>query len=161
MLASETVRHLAKAQNLEIFGSWIHHSIGLISGSSTQKKLSHVWRQLKEWLSTAQDERGLANSLGFGRQIIFTLAWLVCGILLALDAERDGDATSHEIKRRWVLEGQGVPGEFAFSELIYDRFAAPKASEYRDESRVHRDCLIVFGVDLPSDASKGYRVSKI
>lgn len=99
--------------------------------------------------------------LGVGRQIIFTLAWLVCGILLALDAQRDDDQVAREVARRWVIDGQGVPGEFAFTHLIFQRSTSGLDRRPTDKERTEWDCRVVWGIELPANASMGYRLSKI
>lgn len=161
VLASETVRHLTKAHNLELFDLWITGAINQVSDAAFKSTQQKVWSALKSRLAPGQNERELAGVLGGGRQIMFTLAWLVSGILLALDAQRDGDGVASEVARRWILEGQGVPGEFAFPDLIYQQSATVQDRKPTDRERTEWDCRIVWGVDLPSNASAGYRVSKI
>ncbi|KAJ5688552.1 hypothetical protein N7462_002944 [Penicillium macrosclerotiorum] len=161
VLASETVRHLTKDQNLRFFNEWIMDAINQVSNNAFKETLQEAWAQLKTRLAAGQDERKLTDVLGVGRQIIFTLAWLVSGMLLSLDSQRDNDPVVCEVARRWVLEGQGVPGEFAFTDVIYHRLASTRGLKPTDCKRTKWDCLIVWGVDLPSDSSSGYRVSKI
>ncbi|KAJ5636905.1 uncharacterized protein N7484_010218 [Penicillium longicatenatum] len=161
VLASEAVRHLTKGHNLKLCDSWIVSSIDQISDNTFHTALSNVWNQLKAKLAAGQSEAGLPAALGVGRQIIFTLAWLVCGILLVLDALRDDDVVAHEVARRWVIEGQGVPGEFAFPSLIYQRLTLGLDSRLTEKEHTEWDCRIVWGVELPATASVGYRVSKI
>lgn len=161
VLASETVRHLSKGQNLDLFHAWITNAIGQISDVAFKTTLQRVWLALGTKLGAGQVEKGLIGVLGVARQVIFTLSWLVSGMLLALDAQRDNDNVAREVARRWVLEGQGVPGEFAFTDLIYQRSALAQDRKPADRERIEWDCRIVWGVDLPSNASAGYRVAKI
>lgn len=161
VLASETVRHLTKGKNLDLFDEWISDVIDQISDNVFQTTVRNVWSQLKGKLDPGRDERELSGVLGVGRQIIFTLSWVVCGILLSLDAQRDNDGVAHEVARRWVLEGQGVPGEFAFTELIFQRSATSQDRQPTSRERTGLDCRIVWNVDLPSDSSLGYRAAKI
>jgi hypothetical protein len=161
VLASETVRHLTKGQNLDLFHVWISNAIHKVSDLALKTTLQAVWSALKSKLEAGQDERGLVGVLGVGRQIIFTLSWLVSGMLLSMDAQRDNNSVAREAARRWVLEGQGVPGEFAFTDLIYQRSALAHERKLTDRERTAWDCRIVWGVDLPSDASAGYRMAKI
>lgn len=161
VLASETVRHLTKGPNLELFDMWIVNAMDQLSDTTFQHVLENVWSSLKAKLTFGQDEKHLVHVLGVGRQIIFTLAWLVSSLLLALDAQRDGDDVAHEVARRWILEGQGVPGEFAFTDLLYHRSASVRNQRPSNRERVEWDCRIVWGVDLPSDSSAGYRMSRI
>lgn len=161
VLASETVRHLTKGQNLDLFHTWISNTISHISDVAFKTTLQKVWFALRSKLEAGQDDEGLVKVLGVGRQIIFTLSWLVSGILLSLDAQRDNDNVAREVARRWILDGQGVPGEFAFTDLIYQRSALAQDRKLTDRERTEWDCRIVWGVDLPSNASAGYRVAKI
>jgi hypothetical protein len=150
------VRHLTNGRNLEAFSTWINDSISHITDSALRTTLQNVWVALERKLATGQGSPGLAGILGIGRQIMFTLAWLVSGILLGMDAQRDSDIVACEVAQRWVLDGQGVPGEFAFPELLYQRSAAqPRVMS--DQIRTNWDCRVVWGVDLPADSSTGYR----
>ncbi|KAJ5545596.1 hypothetical protein N7494_003181 [Penicillium frequentans] len=161
VLASETVRHLTKGNNLKLFDSWIISSIDQVCDNAFHTTLSNVWNQLRAKLAAGQSDYGLPAVLGVGRQIIFTLAWLVCGILLALDAQRDDDEVAREVVRRWVIDGQGVPGEFAFTHLIYQRSTSGLDRRPTDKEHTEWDCRVVWGIELPADASMGYRSSKI
>ncbi|CAI7594792.1 unnamed protein product [Penicillium glandicola] len=161
VLASETVRHLTNGRNLKSFSTWINDLIGHISDSTFKTTLQNVWKSLESRLARGQNDPGLVDVLGVGRQIMFTIAWLISGILLALDAQRDRNGVASEIARRWVLEGQGVPGEFAFPELIYQYSALSQERVMADQKRTDWDCRIIWGVELPSGASTGYRAAKI
>lgn len=123
--------------------------------------LQNVWSALRPKLEAGQDEKSLIGELGVGRQIIFSLSWLVSGMLLSLDAQGDNDNPAREIARRCVLEGQGVPGEFAFTDLIYQRSALAQDRKPTNRERTEWDCRIAWGVDLSPNASVGYRVAKI
>ncbi|KAJ6037402.1 hypothetical protein N7540_001681 [Penicillium herquei] len=160
VLASETVRHLTKEKNLILFDVWILDIISRVSDDELKAKVSTVWAELNAKLAKGQSPHGLVALLSVGRQIMFTLAWMVCGILLTLDAQRDSDGVAIEVARRWVLEGQGVPGEFAFPEMIYQRSASSK-NICTEKERTEWDSRIVWGVELPATASTGYRASKI
>jgi hypothetical protein len=155
------VRHLTKGENLDLFDEWMSNVIGQVSDTVYRATLQNVWRQLKDRLNAGRDERTLPHLLGFARQIIFTLSWLVCGVLLSLDSQRDNDKVAREVARRWVLEGQGVPGEFAFTELIFQRSATAQDEQPTGRARTELDCRMVWNVDLPLDASLGYRAAKI
>ncbi|KAJ5086146.1 hypothetical protein N7532_010917 [Penicillium argentinense] len=161
VLASETVRHLTKGKNLVLFDEWIGDAIAQVSDPAFKTTLRNVWGQLKGRIEPGRDERALSGVLGVGRQIIFTLSWLVSGILLSLDAQRDNNGVAREVARRWVLEGQGVPGEFAFTDLIFQRLAAAQDQKPTARERTEWDCRIVWGVDLPPSPSLGHRAAKI
>lgn len=159
VLASETVRHLTRGENLKAFGTWIHDAVFNLHDPYKCTLLS-AWEALYAKLDVAATPGGLATALAEGRQIMFTLAWLISCILLAADAERDGDTTAHEVARRWILEGEGLPDEFAFPAITHTYWKlAPQeaAKNERDAWRTNWDCRIVWGVGLPEDAASGYR----
>ncbi|KAK9857371.1 hypothetical protein MYU51_020743 [Penicillium brevicompactum] len=160
VLASETVRHLTNGRSLTVFGTWITDCTRHISHNSLKVTLEATWNDLAVKLASGQDERGLVGVLAVGRQVMFTLAWLISGVLLSLDAQRDRDGVACEVARRWVLEGQGIPAEFGFPELIY-RYSAMSPESMSQHERTAWDCRIVWGVDLPLGASTGYRAAKI
>jgi hypothetical protein len=161
VLASETVRHLTNKQNLDLFSHWISDSISNIMDRDFKATLETAWKSLEIKIAAGQGDSGLAGALAIGRQIMFTIAWITSGILLALDAQRDGDGVSYEVAQRWILEGQGIPGEFGFPEIIYRRSTLSSKQEMDQQKRSEWDCRIVWGVGLPFGASKGYRVAKI
>ena len=37
---------------------------------------------------------------------MFTLGWLISGVLLALDAQRDNDIVASEVAKRWIVDGE-------------------------------------------------------
>lgn len=106
-------------------------------------------------MANANTQDGLTYALAEGRQIMFTLAWAVSGLLLVLDAQRDGNEVSFEVARRWILDGEGVPGEFAFPAILHVG-STPNRPAGKEKS--NWDCRVVWGVDLPVDAATGYRV---
>lgn len=148
VLASETIRHLTNGKNLKIFGTWITDCTRHIAHNGLKVTLEATWNALAVKLASGQDEQGLVGALAVGRQIMFTLAWLISGILLSLDAQRDRDGAACEVARRWVLEGQGIPAEFGFPEIIY-RHSAMSPESMSQHERTAWDCRIVWGVDLP------------
>ncbi|KAL2864408.1 acyl-CoA dehydrogenase/oxidase [Aspergillus lucknowensis] len=159
VLASETVRHLTRGGNLKAFGRWIQHSIVQVRNPASQETLRKAWEALSAKLDTTTVAVGLPSVLANGRQIMFTLAWLVSGILLALDAQRDGNVVANEVAGRWVLEGEGIPQEFCFADIIHLYWKiSSNPVQAREIERRNWDCRIVWGVDLPRGASAGYRV---
>lgn len=118
VLASETVKHLIRDDNLKAFGSWVYDAVSRLH-DPYRPALQSVWEALYARLDHAAVPGGLATVLAEGRQIMFTLAWLISGILLGLGAERDSELTAHEVARRWILEGEGMPGEFTFSAITH------------------------------------------
>lgn len=160
VLASETVRHLTRGDNLHQFDSWIRDFIAHVQAHAYRHTLVKAWEALRDKLDPRKVPGGLTAVLAEGRQIMFTLAWIISGILLALDAERDGDAVANEVARRWILQGEGMPAEFTFPSITHSYWQlVPNAVNQQDDRKTNWDCRIVWGTDLPRDASLGYRVS--
>ncbi|KAK5175206.1 uncharacterized protein LTR77_000343 [Saxophila tyrrhenica] len=152
VLSSEVVRHLLNGRNLEIFSTWFEGAvISRVSDADIRAKLEAAWAVLKKRLSV--DKEDLGAVLAEGRQIMFSLAWVVSGGLLAHDAQRDGNAAAVEVSRRWVLDGEGGVGEFVIPEVIHSQHR--RAVDAR--KRLNWDCRLVWGVELPQDAALGYR----
>lgn len=151
VLSSEVVRHLLNRNNLDIFADWIQRAIGLVQDTQLRRTLTLAWNALHHRL--ARNKLQLSLALAEGRQVMFTLAWIVCGTLLAIDAQRDGDATAEEIARRWVLDRDGGVAEYVFPDIVYSDLS----SERDQTNRVNWDCRLVWGHDLPTDAAIGYR----
>ena len=152
VLSSEVVRHMLNGRNLEIFSSWFEQRVvGSIAHQELQSSLNMSWRAFKQKLLDGKED--LPSTLADGRQIMFSLAWVVSGALLAHDAQRDGNAAATEIARRWLLDGEGGVGEYALPNVVY-------ASRQRDKDvreRLNWDCRLVWGTDLPADSALGYR----
>jgi hypothetical protein len=67
------------------------------------------------------------------------------------------------VAARWILEGEGVPQEFAFGEIVHSYWRVDTShgnarSEIKGLERTSWDCRIVWGVELPRGAAAGYRV---
>lgn len=119
-----------------------------------------AWKTLCAKMDPTQVPGGLKTVLADGRQIMFTLAWIISGVLLALDAQRDEDSIAHEVARRWILQGEGMPAEFTFPSIVHSYWRlVPHSVHQAGLDRSDWDCRIVWGIGLPSDASVGYRVT--
>ncbi|KAK3639756.1 hypothetical protein LTR56_012333 [Elasticomyces elasticus] len=155
VLASEVVRHLLKDDHLQIFSTWVEDAVlAKIIDQDMRTALESSWAFLKLRLSDGHGDRGAA--LAEGRQLMFSLAWVVTGALLAHDAQRDGNAAACEVARRWILRGEGGVGEYAFPDVVR---AGSIGNRQSNRERLNWDCRIVWGVDLPADAATGYRSS--
>lgn len=155
VLASEVVRHVLNGGNLEVFGAWFEGKVVAgVRDRELREAVGGAWEALKGRLVEGRADLGAA--LAEGRQVMFSLAWVVCSGLLAHDAQRDGDAEAVEVARRWILDGEGGVGEFAFPDVVHA--ATRRRVDARE--RLNWDCRIVWGEDLPADAALGYRVSK-
>lgn len=151
VLASEFVRFLIKNDNLKIFGTWLRRTLALIQSANLQNALTAAWSALRARF-TAQDP---ASTVADGRRFMFTLAWILSGALLALDAERDNDLVTTEIARRWILSAEGGVGEQVFHDIVIVRSTASTISE--GEEHLQWDCRIAWGVDLPANRASGHR----
>lgn len=153
VLASEVVRHVLNGENLEVFEGWLDgRVIGGIRDDEMREVLRVSWGTLKGRLVGGRKDLGAA--LAEGRELMISLAWVTCGGLLAHDAQRDGNAEAMELARRWILDGEGGVGEFAFADVVH---AGAKRRKRDVKERLDWDCRIVWGEDLPADAALGYR----
>ncbi|KAK4895090.1 hypothetical protein LTR27_006696 [Elasticomyces elasticus] len=155
VLASEVVRHLLKDDHLQIFSTWIEDAVlAKVRDEDLRRALESSWGILK--LRLSDDHGDLGAALADGRQLMFSLAWVVSGALLAHDAQRDGNTAACEVARRWILRGEGGVGEYAFPDVLR---AGAIGDRQSNRERLNWDCRIVWGVDLPADAATGYRSS--
>lgn len=154
VLASEVTRHLLNrdAGNLKTLSSWLNRLIAGIREAELKRLLGGSWRNLEQVVIKGKDD--LSSSLSDARQIMFTLVWIISGTLLAIDAQRDNDEVAIEIARRWVIDGEGGVGEFAFPQIVHS--SRPRVST-GGRDRTNWDCKLVWGTDLPENASSGYR----
>ena len=153
VLSSELLRYLLKdIDNLETFNRWICRSIGLLNTDVFRNALTRAWGTLYDRLAKNKDR--LLDILANGRRIMFSLAWIVCGLLLASDAQRDDDAVAVELARRWILNAEGGVGEWVLADVVR---ADPNAQFHEGEERARWDCRIVWGEELPEYAPAGGR----
>ena len=153
VLSSEVVRHLLNGKNLDVFGDWLEEKVlAGIADAEIKDVLGPSWTALKRRLANGKQD--LASVLAEGRQLMFSLAWVVSGGLLSHDAQRDGNTAAVEVARRWVLDREGGVGEHVLPEVVF----ASSRREIDVQSRLNWDCRLVWGVDLPQDAALGYRM---
>ena len=151
VLASEFVRFLIKKDNLKVFSTWFERTLAQIHTSSLRGALSASWSALQARF-TNQDP---ASTVADGRRFMFTIAWILSGALLVLDAERDQDPTTTEIAHRWVLSAEGGVGDQVFHDIVTVRDTAGAVSG--GEEHLQWDCRIAWGVDLPVNRASGHR----
>jgi hypothetical protein len=152
VLASETMRHLVNKDNLDIFDGWMGRTLQSIKEDEVRAALSAAWLQLWQRFSGGKERMELL--LGEGREVMFGLAWVVGGMLLAHDAQRDGNPEAQEVARRWVLHGEGGVGEFVLGDVV--AAARRHANVLTLENRAEWDCRLVWGIDLKGGVT-GYR----
>ncbi len=158
VLSSEVVRHLLNkdGRHLSTFGDWVTKAVLQVRDPELKTGLDRSWTV---YFKTLDSKRGeMVSALAMGRQLMFTLAWIITGVLLVLDAERDDDAVAMEIARRWVLEGEGNIGEFHLPQVVQ---VSERAQVAGDREKINWDCRIVWGIDLPRGAATGYRASNV
>lgn len=153
VLASETVRFLLKSDNLDIFAGWLNRTLASIRTPSLRDALTAAWSALRARFSTKN--KAPTAILADARRYMFTLAWIMCGALLALDAQRDQDRVSMEIARRWVISAEGGVGDLVFHDIVTVRDHG--ASDADGEDHLQWDCRIAWGIELPANRASGHR----
>ena len=153
VLASEFVRHVLKKDNIEVFGAWLDRAIHTVENDVYRDVLDKSWKNLYRRLAGSKDR--VPEALANGRRIMFSLAWIVIGLLLATDAQRDREGVAEEIARRWIVNGEPGVGEWKMPDVGE---VGPHARFQEGEERAKWDCRIVWGVELPKNASTGQRV---
>ncbi|ETN45971.1 uncharacterized protein HMPREF1541_00153 [Cyphellophora europaea CBS 101466] len=161
VLASEVVRHLCNGRNLEVVGGWVGKAVGEVRESRLAEGLAAAWAVLARRLEVGRGGGGdIGAALADGRQLLFSWGWLVSGVLMARDAQRDGDAVAVECARRWILQPHGDLGygEWVLPDVLEAARSAVKETGKESEKQQRNwDCRIVWGCDLPKDAALGYR----
>lgn len=151
VLASEMIRFLLKAGNTEIFAAWLDRTLTLVRTDALRDALTSAWSALRARLSTKN--QAATTILADGRRYMFTVAWVVCGTLLALDAERDQDGVSLEIARRWILDAEGGVGDTVFHDIV----SVKRGGATDSEEHAQWDCRIAWGIELPANRASGHR----
>ncbi|RHZ63629.1 putative acyl-CoA dehydrogenase [Aspergillus thermomutatus] len=149
VLASELVRFLLARDHFAVFAAWAERVLGMIRTGSLAQALDQAWTAFKGKVSG-----DVASVLADGRRVMFTLAWILMGALLALDAERDGDAVAAEVARRWILAGEGGVGD-----TVHRGIVRPYG-DVDEKDHASWDCRIVWGVELPEGRVAGHRSLK-
>jgi len=152
VLASEVVRHVLNKDHCDIIANWMRNAIGKIADSALKGALERSCSMFFNELAPLKDNIGAA--LADGRQQMFTLGWLISGVLLALDAQRDSEEIASEVAKRWVLRGEGGFGEFVLPGVMH---AGHSETHLSERERRNWDCRIVWGLELPRDAAAGFR----
>ncbi|KAL4919264.1 hypothetical protein BDW62DRAFT_217105 [Aspergillus aurantiobrunneus] len=151
VLASEVVRFLGRGENMAVLAEWMERVLGLLGEGDMADGLVEAWRMFRRKFMSMQGSMALAD----GWRAMFTLAWVLTGLLLVLDAQRDGDGVTGEIARRWVLQGELGVGDTVWKDVVYAR----RAGDVSEET-IRWDCRIAWGEELPAVAS-GHRSMKL
>lgn len=153
MLGSEVVRFLVG--KVEIVGEWVEGVVAMVEDGDMRVRLEEAWRALCHEVESHRED--ITVLLAEAREVMFSFAWIVSGILLAHDAQRDYDAVAVEVARRWIMDGEPSIGEFGLRDVVHGRTRIT-TKRMDERERINWDCRIVWGVDLPADAAAGYRV---
>lgn len=107
--------------------------LGGLAGSDVAGKIKTKAEQLMAWVlnATADDLRAE------GRKLLADFGWVVCAVLLAVDATRDGDEAAWEVLRRWTRRTDGWPGAGFEKSHVLENVVSTE--------RLRLDKLIVFG----------------
>lgn len=153
VLASELIRFLLKKDNFGIFAAWLSRTLGLIQTSGLREALATAWSAFQARISASN--QAPTAVLADGRRFMFTLAWILSGVLLAIDAERDHDPVTSEIARRWILSAEGGVGDMVFHDIVTVR--ANGTANSSGEEHLQWDCRIAWGIELPANRASGHR----
>ncbi|RDW83667.1 putative acyl-CoA dehydrogenase [Aspergillus mulundensis] len=145
VLASECVRFLLKAENFGVFGGRVERVLSLLGDGEMAGALREAWKAFRSRFTSLASLPALA--VADARRAMFTLAWILSGMLLFLDARRDGDAVTGEIARRWGSGELGV-GDTVWRDVVY-RLPGPESARVVSEETVRWDCRVAWGVELP------------
>ncbi|KAL4742684.1 hypothetical protein BDV11DRAFT_6806 [Aspergillus similis] len=156
VLASECVRFLLKGENFGVLGGWVERVMRLLGDGAVPDGLRGAWSAFKARFTSLQSSPALA--VADARRVMFTLAWILAGVLLVLDARRDGDGVTGEIARRWV-SGQLEVGDTVWRDLVGVYPASQGEAEVSQET-VRWDCRIAWGVEVPRVVG-GHRSMKL
>ena len=139
VLSSEVVRNLLNNDHAEVFNGWVNRAIQSIMDEGLRDALDNSSSNLHCRLMSG---KGNVDLLGDGRHIMFSLAWVVIGLLLAIDAQRDNDQMATELARRWVLNGESGMGEWLLPDV---GGVSAQALFHEGKERARWDYLIVWG----------------
>lgn len=153
VLSSELVRHILNRNHLDHINAWLSRAIAGIRDNDYRETLQAAWKRLHGQLQDNKDY--IFDVLSIGRGVMFSFSWIVVGVLLAWDAQRDNDVLAGETARRSILNGEG-----GFKEWLLPGIGAPGPRARFDESkeRAKWDCRLVWGKELPEFAPFGQRI---
>lgn len=138
VLADDMVRVVKGKEGDKVLDSLVNLvaavvGLGGLAGSDVADKIKTKAEQLMAWVlnATADDLRAE------GRKLLADFGWVVCAVLLAVDATRDGDEVAWEVLRRWTRRTDGWPG------AGFEKSHVPE--NVVSTERLRLDKLIVFG----------------
>ncbi|KAK6539492.1 hypothetical protein TWF694_009714 [Orbilia ellipsospora] len=147
VLSVDVIRAFTKGDSLAALDQWVSRVLdaqGHISLKEARGVLKSAWNDIKIFVEGLSNDEALAKC----RDISFSIAFVIMGALLVLDADRDSDALAIETALRWVLEGIGREGFQIVSAtsvpVVQRRFG------WKEKAEV--DCRLVFGHGLQVEA---------
>lgn len=148
VLSSEFIRFLFKDDNsLHLLARWMTRAIESLEDGDVKSVLERSWNLLRGKLEAA----GPAELLGDGRRVMFTFAWLTCGMLLAADAGQDGDDIAQLLASRWILRAEGGVGEWVYRDVVPSPSSTASGAE---SDKSEWDSMLLYGVRLDGTPGK-------
>lgn len=143
-----TSRAGGEGRSWEVINEFVEENLGRggragEAGEILERCKVVLWKEWKEFESIL-DTRSKEELTRSGRAVLWRLSWVICGVLLIMDARRDGDRVATDLAKRWILERGGIWG--------WDDDRGSEEEERRVEDRTGDDCLVVFGEELPTGA---------
>ncbi|KAJ5156938.1 uncharacterized protein N7482_008038 [Penicillium canariense] len=129
VLASEMVRFLLKADNMQVFVGWMNRTLALIRTATLRNALSAMWSALRARFSPRTNR-------------------------LQPFLPMHADPVSMEIARRWILSAEGGVGDMVFHDIVT---VQKNASHEDGENHLQWDCRIAWGMELPTNRASGHR----
>ncbi|EEH42784.1 uncharacterized protein PADG_07604 [Paracoccidioides brasiliensis Pb18] len=108
IMADDFVRVIKSRKGPEILtdvGQWVASALAIANKHSFQKEGEKLQKAWKQWLQSI-DGKDKEQLKWEGRDLLVGLEYVVCGLLLILDAARDNDAVTREIMQRFVMQDQ-------------------------------------------------------
>lgn len=105
---------------LSVFDVWVKDATAVGQGHPLRSEATRLLAAWQTWLEEVQVKS--KDELKWnGRPLMQDLDTIVCGILLLLDAERDGDDIAIEIAKRWVRKNERTNNSSWNQEAVWDR----------------------------------------
>ncbi|KAF3920022.1 hypothetical protein ABW21_db0203720 [Orbilia brochopaga] len=152
VLSVDVMRAFTKGDSLVALDSWLIRSLdarGAASLTEVKAALRSTWTGIKQFVDGVSSEEAIARC----RDLSFSIAFVLMGAFLVLDADRDGDALAAEVAVRWVLEGLGKEGfQIVHGESVvgYAPGGGRRRAGWKERAEV--DCRLVFGHGLQAAA---------
>ncbi|EPS41682.1 hypothetical protein H072_4385 [Dactylellina haptotyla CBS 200.50] len=143
VLSVDVIRAFTKGDSLAALNGWVTRVFdtqGHRSLNEARAELRATWGDIKSFAESVSNEEALAKC----RDLSFSIAFVIMGSLLVLDADRDGDALAIEITLRWILEGTGREG----FQIVTARSAPVVQRRFGWKEKAEVDCSLVFGHGL-------------